>query len=280
MSATIITAVLLGALLHAVWNVFIRAAADKDLTTTLVAGGAGIWAVCWLPFASAPALESWPYILASLLIHVAYFALVAYLYRHLELSFAYPIMRGSAPVLSAIIAVLVVHESPSPIGWIGVLLVSLGVLLLIGGTWRSGSLKRAHLLLALANAVVIVAYTLVDGVGARLSGSPSSYTAWLFFLTAISLMTRYFAKTGWNGMNKVWHNRTRAAMGGACTVGSYGLALWAMTQAPIALVASLRETSVAFGTLLAVAFLGERVTPLRYLSVLVVTCGAVAIKMS
>jgi drug/metabolite transporter (DMT)-like permease len=280
MSATIIAAVLLGALLHAVWNVFIRAASDKSLNTVLVAGGAGAWAACWLPFAPWPALASWPYLAASVLIHVGYFSFVAYLYRNLDLSFAYPIMRGSAPAFSAVIAVLLVHESPSPTGWTGVLLVSSGVMILIGDSWRSGALRRAPLLLALANAGVIVAYTLVDGVGARLSGNPNSYTAWLFFLTAIPLTVMYFAKTGRSGMKALRINRMKAALGGACTVGSYGLALWAMTRAPIALVASLRETSVVFGTLLAAAFLGERVTPWRYVSVLVVTCGAIAIKIS
>jgi len=280
MSVTILTVVLFGALLHAAWNVFIRAAADKDLNTVLVAGGAGIWAACWLPFAALPAVESWPYLTASVLIHVVYFSFVARLYRNSDLSFAYPIMRGSAPALSAIVAVPLVHESPSSGGWIGLLLVSLGIVLLTGDTWRSGKFRFSPTALALANAGVIVVYTLVDGLGARLSGHPASYTGWLFFLTAIPLLTIYFAKQGRKGLRALGANCGKGLMGGACSVGSYGLALWAMTQAPIALVAALRETSVVFATLIAAGFLKEQVTPLRYLSILVVTAGAVAIKMS
>jgi drug/metabolite transporter (DMT)-like permease len=127
---------------------------------------------------------------------------------------------------------------------------------------------------------VIVAYTIVDGVGVRLSGHPASYTGWLFFLTAIPLLALFISQQGRDGLKKLRVNCGTGLLGGACSVGSYGLALWAMTQAPIALVAALRETSVVFGTLLAAGFLKERVTPLRYVSILVVTAGAVAIKMS
>ena len=280
MSVSILTAVLIGALLHAAWNVFIRAATDKHLTMVLVAGGAGLLAACWLPFIPGPAVSSWPYLTASVLIHVVYFTLVARLYRNTALSFAYPLMRGSAPVLSAAFAVLLVHESPSALGWLGILLVSLGIVLLVGETWRSGSLRLAPTLLVFANAAVIVAYTLIDGVGVRLSGHPASYTGWLFFLTAIPLLALFFARQGRQGLSELRSNCGRGLLGGACSVGSYGLALWAMTQVPIALVAALRETSVVFGTLCATVFLREQVTPLRYVSVLVVTAGAVTIKMS
>lgn len=280
MSVTILTAVLFGALLHAAWNVFIRAATDKHLTMVLVAGGAGLLAACWLPFLPGPAVSSWPYLTASVLIHVVYFTLLARLYRNTALSFAYPLMRGSAPVLSAAFAVLLVHESPSPQGWLGILLVSLGIIILTGDTWRSGALRLAPTLLVFVNAGVIVAYTLVDGMGARLSGHPASYTGWLFFLTAIPLLALFFAKQGRSGLSELRANFGRGLMGGVCSVGSYGLALWAMTQVPIALVAALRETSVVFGTLCAAVFLREQVAPLRYVSVLVVTAGAVTIKMS
>jgi len=189
-------------------------------------------------------------------------------------------MCGLAQALLAVVALFLVHESPSPGGWQGVSLVSIGVILLTGDTWRSGSFRVSSAMLALANAGVIVIYTLVDGVGARLSGHPAGYAGWLFFLTAIPLLVMYFAKRGREGANDLRLNWGKGLVGGACSVGSYGLALWAMTQAPIALVAALRETSVVFGTLLAAVFLGERVTSLRYLSILVVTAGAVAIKMS
>ena len=280
MPITVLTAVLCGALLHASWNVFIRAASDKQLTTVLVAGSAGVLTALLLPFLSLPGLESLPYLIASVLIHIVYFTLVARLYRNTDLSFAYPIMRGSAPALSAVVAVVLLHESPTPHGWLGLLLVSLGIFIIAGDSWRSGTLKYSAAMLALANASVIVAYTLVDGIGARLSGHPVSYTCWLFFLTALPLLVIFIKQQGREGVKKMRVNYGKGLLGGACSVGSYGLALWAMTQVSIALVAALRETSVIFATLLAAGFLKEQVTPLRYVSILVVTAGAIVIKMS
>ena len=273
-------AVLFGAFLHAVWNALVRAASDKFLNTVLVVAGAGVWTVCWLPFAPAPAAESWPYLTASVLIHVAYFSFVALSYRNADLSFVYPIMRGSAPALSAVVVAALVHELPSSSGWMGILLVSSGIMILSGDSWRSGSLRFSPTALALTNAGVIVIYTIVDGVGARLSRHPFSYTGWMFFLTAIPLLVASFAKQGGKAAKHLKLNWGKGLIGGACTLGSYGLALWAVTQAPIALVAALRETSVIFGTLIAAVFLKEHVSPLRYLSILAVTGGAIAIKMS
>src|SRR5512143_2842651 len=135
--------VLAGALLHAVWNVLVRSAADKFFNTALIVGGAAAWTACWLPFAPSPAVRSWPYLAASVLIHVAYFSFVALSYRDADLSFVYPLMRGSAPAVSAVVVALLVHESPSLSGWMGVLLVSGGILLLAGDSWRSGSLRLA-----------------------------------------------------------------------------------------------------------------------------------------
>ena len=280
MPIDIMAAVLFGALLHAVWNALVRVASDKFLNTVLIVGEAGVWTACWLPFAPVPAVESWPYLAASVLIHIAYFSFVALSYRDADLSFVYPIMRGSAPALSAVVVAVLVRESPSPSGWMGVLLVSLGIIVLSGDSWCSGSLRFSPTALALTNAGVIVIYTLVDGVGVRLSQHPVSYTGWMFFLTAIPLLVVSFAKQGGKAGKHLRLNGGKGLIGGACTLGSYGLALWAMTQAPIALVAALRETSVIFGILIAAVFLKEHVSPLRYLSILAVTAGAIAIKMS
>jgi drug/metabolite transporter (DMT)-like permease len=221
-----------------------------------------------------------PYLAASVVIHVAYFSFVALSYRDADLSYVYPLMRGSAPALSAVIAAFIIHESPSASGWLGVLLVSLGILLLAGDSWRSGSLRLAPTAVALANGGVIVIYTLVDGVGARLSGHPISYTGWIFFLTAFPLLAASFARQGRKAARNIRLNWGKGLVGGACTLSSYTLALWAMTQAPIALVAALRETSVVFGTLIAAGFLKERVSPLRFVSIFIITAGAIAIKVS
>jgi len=271
--------VLLGAVLHAAWNTLVRRAADKLLDTVLITSGAGILTAVLLPALPLPATESWPYLAASVLIHVIYFALVALAYHGAELSFAYPVMRGSAPVLSAIAVALLLNETPTPGGWLGILLVSGGVLLLATDAWRSGKLRKGPTLLALANAGVIAVYTLVDGQGARLSGHAFSYTGWMFLLTSVLLLGLALALKGRRVIDHARHGWQRGLLGGASTLASYGLALWAMTQAPIALVAALRETSVVFAAIMAALFLTEPVTRLRAVSIMTVAAGAVAIKI-
>ncbi|HWR87363.1 MAG TPA: EamA family transporter [Acidiferrobacterales bacterium] len=271
--------VLLGAVLHAAWNTLVRRAADKLLDTVLITSGAGILTAVLLPALPLPATESWPYLAASVLIHVIYFAVVALAYHGAELSFAYPIMRGSAPVLSAVAVALLLNETPTLGGWLGIFLVSGGVLLLAADAWRTGKLRKGPTILALTNAGVIAVYTLVDGQGARLSGHAFSYTGWMFLLTAVLLLGLSFALKGRRVIDHVRHGWQRGLLGGASTLASYGLALWAMTQAPIALVAALRETSVVFAAIMAALFLAEPVTRLRAVSIITVAAGAVAIKI-
>lgn len=279
MTLDIMAVVLLGAVLHAGWNTLVHRAADRLLDTVLIISGAGMLTAVLLPALPLPATESWPYLAASVVIHVIYFAPVALAYHGAELSFAYPVMRGSAPVLSAMAVVLLLNEEPTPGGWLGIVLVSGGVLLLATDSWRSGKLRKGPTMLALANAGVIAVYTLVDGQGARLSGHAFSYTGWMLLLTAVPLLGLALAL---KGRRMIYHARQgwqRGLLGGACTLASYGLALWAMTQAPIALVAALRETSVVFAAIMAALFLAEPVTRLRAVSIITVAAGAVAIKI-
>ena len=272
--------VLLAALLQAGWNALVRSASDKFQSTLLIVCGAGAISLVLLPFLPSPALPSWPYLLASGLIHVVYFTLVALSYRHADLGFAYPVMRGTAPVLTALAALIVLNESPSAGGWVGIALVCSGVLLMVGAASRAGVLRPPALAFALGNACVIAAYTLIDGHGARLSGHSLSYTAWVFLLTAVfvlglALTLRRHSVPSLNA--SAWRI---ASLGGAGTLVAYSLVLWAMTRAPIASVAALRESSIVFAALIGVLFLGEHMGRLRLASVVLVCLGAVAIKLA
>jgi len=273
------TIVLFAAALHAGWNALVRASSQKFDDTVLIVLGAAIWAAFLLPMMPIPALASWPYLAASVLIHVAYFSFVAISYRSGELSFVYPLMRGSAPALSAIAAALLVNESPSLGGWAGVLLISSGVLILAGDSWRSGTFPVAPAMFALANGAIIAVYTLVDGQGVRLSGYAFSYTGWMFLLTAPILLGISAATQRSVMLKRIQIGWRKGLIGGACTLASYGLALWAMTRAPIALVAALRETSVIFAVIIANFILKEPTTRLRYASIVTVCAGAIAIKV-
>lgn len=280
MPLDVLLVVLLSAWLHAGWNALVRSATDKYLSTLLIVWGAGAIALLLLPLLPAPAPRSWPYLAASALIHVVYFTLVASSYRHADLSLAYPVMRGTAPALTAIAAALVLQETPSPAGWAGIALICSGVLLLAGAAWRTGVIRPAALWFALGNAVVIAAYTLVDGQGTRLSGHAFSYTGWLFLLTALLMLGMTLARQGRAMLRPAVRAWRTGLLGGAGTLAAYGLVLWAMTHAPIASVAALRETSIVFAALIGVLLLGERMSRLRLLAVLWVCAGAVVIKLA
>lgn len=271
--------VLLGAALHATWNVIIKAGSDKQLDTLLVICGAAILAPLALPFVPTPAKASWPYLAASVGIHFGYFTLVALAYRTGDLSYAYPIMRGSAPLLTAVLAAVAVREPLSVGAWAGIGLISAGILALTGDTWRSGRFPFASTVFGFLNAVVIMAYTIVDGLGVRLSGNAPSYILWLFFFIPLPLLS-FTLLTRPRALQMQFRLRWKAGLfGGLCTAASYGLALWAMTLVPIALVAGLRETSVIFGTVFACLFLKEQFGALRYVAAGLVTAGGVAVKL-
>ena len=244
----------------------------------MIVFGAAVWTAILLPLLPVPSIASWPYLGASVLIHVAYFVLVAVSYRGGELSFVYPLMRGTAPVLTAVAGALLLNESPAAGGWAGVLLISFGILVLAGDSLLRGTFRLAPAMFALANAGVIVLYTIVDGQGARLSGHAFSYTGWMFLLTGPLLLAIAAVSQGRSLLQRVVAGWRTGLLGGACTLASYGLALWAMTKAPIALVAALRETSVVFAAIIAAVFLKEPISRIRYLSIATVCAGAIALK--
>jgi drug/metabolite transporter (DMT)-like permease len=272
-------AVLLGAALHASWNALVKSGSDPFLDTVLVATGAMAVAAMVLLFMPLPDPGSWPCLVASTLINVGYYALLVFAYRSGDLSLVYPIMRGSAPALTTLAAAGLLNEWPSWGGWAGVLLVSGGVLLLAADAPRSKEFRFAPVGFALLNAGVIVGYTLVDGVGARLSGHAFSYTGWLLVLTGGLFFLGSIGVGRGRVIRHIRHHWKKGMTGGACTLASYSLALWAMTHAPIALVAALRETSIVFSAILAVIFLKESIGPLRYAAIIMVALGAVSIKV-
>lgn len=279
MPLAVMLLVLLGAALHATWNALVKAGSDRYLETVAVVTGAALLTLLWLPFLPAPSRASWPYLLISVLIHQGYFTLIALSYRKGDLSLVYPLTRGTAPALTALFTTITLAEHPSPGGWAGVLLVSGGVLLLAFDNRRSRSFHAASVVFALMNAGIVALYTLVDGMGVRLSGHAFSYTSWGFLLNAL-LFTPMALLLRRREVLQHLRKRWRVSLaGGACSVAAYSLALWAMTRAPIASVAALRETSILFGALIAALTLKERVTPLRFAAIAIVVVGVTVLKL-
>jgi drug/metabolite transporter (DMT)-like permease len=271
--------VLFAAALHASWNAIIKSGSDKFNDTVLVLIGAALFPGLLLPWIPLPVAASWPYLGASVIIHFFYFSLVALAYRAGDMSYAYPIMRGVAPMVTALVISFVIDEPLSPGAKAGIVLLCLGILTLTSESWWSGKVGFTPTAIALTNATVISMYTVVDGIGLRLAGDPISYICWLFFLQPVPFIPLLVFRHRERFTAQLKRRWSASLLGGLCTCTSYGLAMYAMAHIPIALVAALRETSVIFGTIIAAVFLKERFGPSRYVAAGLVTAGAVVMKM-
>ncbi|MFM9967018.1 MAG: EamA family transporter [Burkholderiales bacterium] len=278
MTLDVIAAVLLGALLHALWNTLAKRNAGRAGDAVVVGILAGIPAALTLPFTPLPLANAWPQIFASAIIHVGYFKVLAGAYRGGDLSVAYPLMRGLPPLVVAASSILVFGEALSLTAWGAMLMLIAGILVLGWDGLRAGALTRSAARFVAIQIVIIVCYTLVDASGVRAAGNAWSYIAWMFALTSVALLpvSRPSLRAIVNAPR--WHFFI-TLLGALCTLGSYGIALWAMTRAPVALVAALRETSILFGAALGAWLLGERFGATRWFAVFVVTCGVAAMRM-
>jgi drug/metabolite transporter (DMT)-like permease len=277
MPIDIILLVLLGAALHATWNALVKSGTDKQLDSTMVALGASVTALCSLYFVPMPSAEAWPFIVGSVCIHFTYYQLVGAAYRLGDIGLVYPLMRGVAPLIIATTSGMILGEHLPPVMFAGVMFICVGVLT-IAADFRRGHSKAIWV--ALANAVVISAYTYVDGVGARLAGNPISYTLWICILPPIPLFAfAFFMRGVFPVMVHVRLTWRRGLIGGAGSLGSYGLALYAMTKAPIAAVAALRETSIFFALLISIFILKEKASPWRYVAGALICIGALTMRL-
>jgi drug/metabolite transporter (DMT)-like permease len=270
-------AVLLAALLHASWNAMIKGGRDVLLDTAAIVAGAGLVALPFLFVVPPPAPASWPYIAASIGTHLAYYYLMVNAYRTGDLSLVYPLMRGVAPLITALLGIFWLNELPTGFSWLGMLLISLGVVALALRTVDHAP-RRAAVGFALANAAVIAVYSIIDGTGARLAGNVWSYIVWLFVLDAIPFTVFMLATRRTAFLDALWQRRRNGMIGGALSAGAYAISVWAMTKAPVAMVASLRETSVLFATLIGARLLREKLTTRRWIGVAAVVAGVIALK--
>lgn len=276
MSADVFAIILLGAALHATWNAVVKGGSDKLLTTCMITSIASLLALVVIPFLELPAKESWPFIGASVLLQVVYFVLVASTYRIADMSQTYPIMRGTAPLLVATASAFLLSEPLSAFAWVGIGVISMGILSMAAAPSMG---PRKGLILALLNAAVIAAYTLVDGLGVRKSGAPAAYTLWIFLLTGIPMAAWALAFRRRAFCGYVARHWRMGFIAGVGTLASYGLALWAMTAAPIATVSALRETSILFAILISALVLKEQLTRTRIMAASIIAVGAMVLRL-
>jgi drug/metabolite transporter (DMT)-like permease len=270
--------VLLAALLHASWNAMLHGNRDRFLSMTWMSIAIATVSTLVVLFTPRPAYAAWPYIVASGLVHIFYNVTLVRSYRRNDLAWAYPIARGSSPLLVTLGAALFAHEAIGALHALGILMISGGIIAI---ALEGSRVSRAGALAALTTGATIAVYTVIDGIGVRLSdGQALAYTAWMFLF--YWLMPMLFVAM--RGRAALWTPVTEAPMafgsslvGGLVSIAAYGIVIWALQSGAMGAVSALRETSVVFAVLIGRMFLRETVNGKRWLACVVVAAGAVCL---
>lgn len=281
MDVIVFIAVLIGAAFHASWNAILKGRLDPLVMVALIAMGSAVCAAPLLYFVGFPRLDALPWLGTSIVLHTFYMVSLTTAYRHGDMSQVYPLARGSAPLLTAIVTTTIVGDVLTPTAWGGVLLLSCGIVLLsLRGHNPVHGFNAAALKYAGLTAVIISGYSIVDGLGARAGADAHSYTLWLFFLDGIAVGLVAFARRGALLVSSFRSHWKQGLIGGALSLGSYWIAIWAMTRAPIAMVSALRETSVLFAAIISVVVLKERLNLARGTAIAVILAGLVLMRVA
>ena len=275
--------VLLAALMHALWSVVLKLTGDAKTNITVFMAGSSILALAGIPFQSLPSLASLPFLLISVFVQVVYMMLVGIVYQKGDVSQSYPVMRGVAPLFVALFSGPILGEKLSIVAWCGVILISSGVLTLaLEAVRRSDKIEPSIIPLSLLTAAFIALYTLLDGIGVRLSGAPVSYILWIFFLIGLVkvVFELFNDKTRPQFLTHFQRYWSIGLVGGFLSLGSYGLALWTMTKLPVALVAALRESAIVFAVILSYFVLREHVSPPRFVASIIIVLGVIAVRLA
>ncbi|HEY0026773.1 MAG TPA: EamA family transporter [Allosphingosinicella sp.] len=277
MSLSVFLLVLLAALMHAAWNAWVKSEEDRFGSILRLAAGQSVLAALLLPFFEFPAGHVWPWIAASAALHTGYKAFLIAAYEKGDLSQVYPLARGTAPMIVAAAGMIFLAEVPPPLRLAAVAAIGTGILLMAGG---QGRLSGTALLLAMGTAAFTASYTLVDGNGARVSGNASAFILWAIALDGPLMLAYGVAARGASApfapLRSGWRQGLAA---GATSAGAYWIVVWAFTQAPLAMVAALRETSVLFAMVIAAFLLGEKVAPRRWAAAGLIVAGLVLMRL-
>lgn len=280
MSLTVFLAVILAAALHATWNALVKGGRDRLLNLSAVVLGHVVVAVPALAFVPLPSAASLPYLFAGVALHFGYQLFLLKSYEAGDLTQVYPIARGSAPLIVAGVSIVWLGETLAFEELLAVMMIGLGIISLALVRQADGLRNRRAAGFALTTGCFIAAYSIVDGIGARQSGTALGFFAVLATLNAV-LMAGYL----WAHSPDTFSKMRRKSLpllvfGGCASFTAYALVIWAFTQAPIALVTALRETSIIFALVIGVVFLKERLSLLKLASTFCTLSGAVLLKNS
>lgn len=278
MTIGVLLSVLVAAALHASWNALLKLGPSKRATMLVISLTElplGLAIALSRPF---PAAEVWPWVLASGATHMFYKLFLLYAYDHGDLSRVYPIARGTAPMLVVLVGAVLLADRITPAEYAGIAAIGAGILAMAGGAFRSGESRRL-VPLALGSALATTVYTLIDGQGARVSGDAVAYVAWVFVADGVIFSTAVLGYAGLKAAPTRARDWALGAVASVASYASYAIAVWAMTIAPIALVAALRETSILFAVLIGWVLFRERMTPGKWASVGLIAAGVVLTRL-
>ncbi|MCW2793501.1 MAG: EamA-like transporter family protein [Nocardioides sp.] len=275
----VVAAVLLAAVLHAVWNALAHAITDQLVGFALIGTSITLGGAALVLVAPAPAAASWPFLAGSALLHVAYNLLLMRSYGLGDFGQVYPLARGTSPWLVALGAAVFVGEDLSHLRLVGVLVISVGLVILVFAGGVPTRAARPAIGAAVLTGVVIASYTTLDGLGVRSAGSVAGYTGWLFLLQGPFLpLATVVARRG-----RLWRqvrpHLLAGLAGGLLSLVAYGLVLWAQTRGALAPIAALRETSVIVGAVIGTVLFGERFGRWRIAATVLVAAGVVLITL-
>ncbi len=266
----VLACVTCAAILHAGWNAVLRGGSDRLWSMTLMMIAVTCVTAVTLVFVPWPNAASWPYVIASAVIHTGYNLSLVRTYRSGDLGQTYPVSRGSSPVLVALGAAVFAHESLTAASCVGIALVSGGIVSL---AFQGKQVRADFLPAAFTTGVLIGAYTVVDGMGVRLSGNSLAYATSMFLLWSITMPVIFYATRG----KPPAYTKAQTAMaltGGIVSILAYGIVIWAMQYDAMGVVSALRETSVVYAAVIGRLFLKEKLTTRRVLSCLAIATGA------
>jgi len=273
-------AVLAAAALHAGWNAIVKVRLDRFLSIIVLGVAQGAVSLVLLPFFPLPAGAAWPYIAASAVLHTGYKLFLIRAYSAGDLGQVYPLARGTAPLLIAGIGVGLLGEHLSALTMLGIATAMSGIwLMAVRGGNALAALGRHAAGYAIGTSLFIAAYTLVDGLGGRLSGTPSGYTLWMFALDGCLNLAVALALRGVTVFEAARLEWKSGFVAGILSLAAYWIVIWAMTLAPIAAVAALRETSILFAAAISVVLLKEPLTAWRAAAGGLIVAGVVAIRL-
>jgi drug/metabolite transporter (DMT)-like permease len=281
LTPTIFLLILLAAALHAGWNVLVKFKLDRFSAVCLLQSVLGLMGLAMMAFYGLPPVAAVPYALASAFVHTFYLIFLARAYEAGDFGVAYPIARGSAPLFTLLGATAIGADALKPGALIGIFVLICGLMVLaFFGSRANPAQNRKALLYALATAAMISCYTLLDGLGSRAAGNATEYAGFAFFLFGLSIFVTGVALRGWTLVHQLLPHWKSGVAGGLVSGVAYWIIIWCMTQAPIAMVAALRETSVLFGLCMSAYVLKERLTVTRILGGVLIVGGAVAIRLA